>query len=103
MYYLFVHNAPLHILKINLDATEDGENSYYEEKRTDESGDNKDGHQHLELKRRVGLFSGVSFIVGNMIGSGIFISPGGVLARSGSVALSLILWASCGVLAILGM
>ncbi|XP_032784128.2 b(0,+)-type amino acid transporter 1 [Daphnia magna] len=56
----------------------------------------------LELKRKVGLFSGVALIVGNMIGSGIFISPGGVLQRSGSVGLALVMWAACGLLAILG-
>ncbi|XP_046458061.1 b(0,+)-type amino acid transporter 1-like [Daphnia pulex] len=63
---------------------------------------NPEAQEGLELKRKVGLFSGVALIVGNMIGSGIFISPGGVLERSGSVGLSLVMWAACGLLAILG-
>lgn len=54
------------------------------------------------LKRRVGLFSGIALIVGTMIGSGIFLSPRGVLQRTGSVGLSLIVWALSGLLSLLG-
>ena len=54
-----------------------------------------------KLKKEVGLFSGISFVIGTMIGSGIFISPGGVISQSGSVAMSLIVWILCGLLAML--
>lgn len=56
----------------------------------------------IGLKRRVGLFSGIALIVGTMIGSGIFLSPRGVLLRSGSVGMSLIVWALSGLLSLLG-
>ncbi|XP_064598775.1 b(0,+)-type amino acid transporter 1-like [Liolophura sinensis] len=54
------------------------------------------------LKKNVGLVSAVALIVGTMIGSGVFISPTGVLKYSGSVGASLIVWAGCGILALLG-
>ncbi|XP_068174479.1 b(0,+)-type amino acid transporter 1-like [Antennarius striatus] len=54
------------------------------------------------LQREVGLFSGVCLIVGTMIGSGIFISPSSVLLHTGAVGPCLIVWAACGVLAMLG-
>lgn len=56
----------------------------------------------LGLKRRVGLFSGIALIVGTMIGSGIFLSPRGVLYRTGSVGLSLVVWCLSGLLSLLG-
>ena len=54
------------------------------------------------LKRRVGFVSGTALIVGTMIGSGIFVSPKGVLQRSGSVGLSLIVWIGSGLISLLG-
>ncbi|XP_029638312.1 b(0,+)-type amino acid transporter 1 [Octopus sinensis] len=60
------------------------------------------GEETVKLKKNLGLMSGITLIVGTMIGSGIFISPKGVLSNSGSVALSLIVWAGCGVLATFG-
>ncbi|KAG8320114.1 hypothetical protein J6590_076315 [Homalodisca vitripennis] len=56
----------------------------------------------LHLQRRVGLFSGVALIVGTMIGSGIFVSPSGLLIRTGSVGMSFVIWIACGVLSLLG-
>ncbi|KNC27406.1 hypothetical protein FF38_06501 [Lucilia cuprina] len=56
----------------------------------------------VHLQRRVGLFSGVALIVGTMIGSGIFVSPSGLLVRTGSVGVSFIIWLACGLLSLLG-
>ena len=54
------------------------------------------------LKKEVSLLNGVALVVGVIIGSGIFISPKGVLVRTGSVGMSLVVWAGCGALALLG-
>lgn len=56
----------------------------------------------LALQRELGLVSGTALIVGTMIGSGIFVTPGGVLKQSGSVASSLIIWALSGLTAVFG-
>ncbi|CAH1986101.1 unnamed protein product [Acanthoscelides obtectus] len=56
----------------------------------------------LHLKRRVGLVSGVALIVGTMIGSGIFVSPSGLLERTGSIGMSFVIWMACGLLSLLG-
>ncbi|XP_052040725.1 b(0,+)-type amino acid transporter 1-like isoform X1 [Apodemus sylvaticus] len=60
------------------------------------------GAAELMLKREIGLWSAVSMTAGCMIGSGIFMSPQGVLVYIGSPGASLIVWATCGILALLG-
>ena len=55
------------------------------------------------LKRQLGLWSCVGLVVGNIIGSGIFISPKGILANTGeSVGWALVVWIACGVISMLG-
>ncbi|XP_022082435.1 b(0,+)-type amino acid transporter 1-like isoform X2 [Acanthaster planci] len=56
----------------------------------------------VKLKRQVGLISGIALIVGTMIGSGIFVSPKGVLTQTDSVGMSLVVWLLCGILATMG-
>ncbi|XP_069484924.1 cystine/glutamate transporter-like [Ambystoma mexicanum] len=54
------------------------------------------------LKRKITLVRAISLTIGTIIGSGIFISPKGVLKNSGNIGLSLVIWLACGVLSMFG-
>ncbi|CAK9294673.1 unnamed protein product [Gordionus sp. m RMFG-2023] len=56
----------------------------------------------MRLEKEVGILGGTAIIVGTMIGSGIFITPIGVIKAADSVGLSLLVWLLGGVISMLG-
>ncbi|XP_076828342.1 large neutral amino acids transporter small subunit 2 [Brachyhypopomus gauderio] len=60
------------------------------------------GAATVALKKEIGLFSACGIIVGNIIGSGIFVSPKGVLENASSVGVALIIWVGTGVITAIG-
>lgn len=59
----------------------------------------KEDNGKVCLKRCLGFFDSVCFLVGSIIGAGIFVSPKGVLEYSQlNVGVALCIWAACGVL-----
>lgn len=58
--------------------------------------------EKIGLQQKLSLVNGVTVIVGSIIGSGIFVSPKGVLAGTGSVGLALVVWVLSGVYSMIG-
>ena len=61
-----------------------------------------DNGQDAKLVRAIGLGSAILFVVGSVIGSGIFLTTGGMAAVIPSASLLLLAWTLGGVLAITG-
>lgn len=76
--------------------------------RSSTSGSSKDaaGEKGSEggvaLKKEIGLVSACGIIIGNIIGSGIFVSPKGVLENASSVGVALIVWIITGIITAIG-
>ena len=62
-----------------------------------------DGQEkRVTLKREITPLSGVGFVVGGLIGSGIFITPSTILGNTGSFGLSLVCWVFGAIVALAG-
>ncbi|XP_038053138.1 b(0,+)-type amino acid transporter 1-like [Patiria miniata] len=66
------------------------------------SGRRSSSDEKVHLRRELGLVKAISIVMGTIIGSGIFISPQGVLRGTQSVGLSLIIWLVCGLVSLAG-
>ncbi|XP_046552606.1 Y+L amino acid transporter 2-like isoform X2 [Haliotis rubra] len=72
--------------------------------------DNREGGQEkvviepgeIKLLPKISLLNGCTVIIGCIIGSGIFVSPKGVLMYSGSIGASLLIWIICGLFSMVG-
>ena len=58
--------------------------------------------ERVHLLKKVTLLNAVTIIVGSVIGSGIFVSPTGILELTNSIGSALFVWVGCGVIALLG-
>lgn len=56
----------------------------------------------VQLKKEINLLTGCAIIIGNIVGSGIFITSKGVLEKTGSPGLALIVWTVSGLISLVG-
>lgn len=75
----------------------------YKLQRLPDTDEDNNISDQVVLNPVVGIFGSISFIVGSIIGTGIFLSPTGVLdGVSGSVGWSLLIWVFCAFIAVCG-
>lgn len=81
--------------KSSLSKTPNGNN--------DDNGSAAGGEEVVGLKAKMSLLNGCTMIIGSIIGSGIFVSPTGVIKYTGSVNASLIVWVASGIFSMVSM
>lgn len=59
--------------------------------------------ENIGLQAKMSLVNGCTVIVGSIIGSGIFVSPTGVLRYTGSVNMALIVWVISGLFSMVSL
>lgn len=62
-----------------------------------EAEKNTENGDEIKLEAKMSLLNGVTVIVGSIIGSGIFVSPTGVIMHTGSVNMALVVWTASGI------
>ena len=72
------------------------------EEKPKDVDDGADDEGAVALKPKMTLLNGCTVIVGSIIGSGIFVSPSGVLMQTGSVMMALMVWIISGVFSMIG-
>lgn len=77
---------------VPLDSSDNGTATVTEAAATNGGAAAADGDGDVGLKAKMSLLNGCTVIVGSIIGSGIFVSPTGVLMHTGSVNMALIVW-----------
>ncbi|ORY99407.1 amino acid permease-domain-containing protein [Syncephalastrum racemosum] len=55
-----------------------------------------------ELQKKVSFLNGLGLVIGSMIGSGLFSSPGAVMEAAGAPGTALLVWLVSGLLALMG-
>ncbi|KAE9421372.1 hypothetical protein Angca_007285, partial [Angiostrongylus cantonensis] len=57
---------------------------------------------HSSRSQKMGVVGATSYIIGNIVGSGIFITPTAILQTTGSIGLSLVIWVAAACISTLG-
>ena len=83
-------------------AEDSASQSFLADKQDGELDGEKRDRKPICLKRSLGVPGGIAFLVGTIIGSGIFATPKWVLFYVGSVGMSLVIWTICGIISLFG-